>query len=61
MKITCLMDDHNVPGNLNSEHGLSLYIKMKNHHILFDTGQSAQFISNAIKLGIDLNQVNIVV
>lgn len=37
------------------EHGLSLYIETDGKKILFDTGQSGDFIKNAKALGKDLN------
>lgn len=47
--------------NLNTEHGISLYIEIDNIKILFDTGQSGNFIDNAKKLNIDLNKLDYVV
>lgn len=63
MKITALIenrksDNHN---DLETEHGLSLYIEHNNHKILFDTGASDAFGRNAATLGIDLARVNIAV
>jgi len=43
------------------EHGLSFYIETKKHKLLVDTGQSDAFIANALKLGINLAEVDIVV
>lgn len=58
MKITVLVE--NTPGimGLEYEHGLSLYIETQKHKILFDTGQTPIFISNAKRLGIDLREVD---
>ena len=47
--------------SLNVEHGLSLYVEVDNKKILFDTGQSGNFIKNAEKLNIDLNDLDYVV
>jgi 7,8-dihydropterin-6-yl-methyl-4-(beta-D-ribofuranosyl)aminobenzene 5'-phosphate synthase len=44
-----------------AEHGLSLFIQRRGQTILFDTGSSDTFIHNAIKLGVDLRNVDIVV
>jgi 7,8-dihydropterin-6-yl-methyl-4-(beta-D-ribofuranosyl)aminobenzene 5'-phosphate synthase len=43
------------------EHGLSFLVESGGHSVLFDTGQSSNFIRNAGKLGKDLSSVNIVV
>jgi 7,8-dihydropterin-6-yl-methyl-4-(beta-D-ribofuranosyl)aminobenzene 5'-phosphate synthase len=64
MKITVLAENSVCkanPGNLKSEHGLSLFIEFSERKILFDTGQSDMFIRNAEKLGIDLSQVDYLV
>lgn len=61
LKITTLIED--TPGNskLYYEHGLSLYIEDSDIKILFDTGQSGDFIKNADYLNIDLKDVNYVI
>ncbi len=46
---------------LSSEHGLSLYIETENHKILFDMGQSPLFAKNAVKMGVDLIQVDVAI
>jgi 7,8-dihydropterin-6-yl-methyl-4-(beta-D-ribofuranosyl)aminobenzene 5'-phosphate synthase len=47
--------------NVKAENGLSLYIEFDKRKILFDTGQSDLFIQNALKMGIDLSQVDYLV
>jgi len=61
MKIITLTDNNTHNCNLESEHGLSVYIETENHKILFDTGKSDIFIKNAQKLKIDLREVDVVV
>lgn len=62
MKIVTLVDNRTHSNNLDTEHGLSLYIETDdNKKILYDTGQTEMFIDNAKKLGIDLSLVDIVV
>jgi len=51
-------DNHN---NLETEHGLSLYIEHNNQKILFDTGASEAFGRNAKKLGVDLTQIDMAI
>ena len=48
MKIRTLMENTACCENLTAEHGLSLYIETGNRRILFDMGQSAAFVDNAI-------------
>ncbi|MBQ6794903.1 MAG: MBL fold metallo-hydrolase [Clostridia bacterium] len=61
MQITVLTENTTAHSHLFSEHGLSLYIETENHRILFDTGQSDAFYKNAVKLGIDLTKVDILI
>jgi len=59
LRITTLIE--NKPDDKNeliSEHGLSLYIEVDNYNILFDTGQTGDFIHNSKKLNIDLNKLD---
>lgn len=62
LRIVTLMEDL-LPENseLVCEHGLSIYIEMNGVKILFDTGQSGQFIKNAENLGIDLSDLQYVI
>ena len=57
MRIVCLME--NTIGNelCKSEHGLSLYIELKDISLLADTGASELFLQNAGKLNVDLTKV----
>lgn len=59
MRITTLIE--NSLGNnekLNNEHGLSFFIETSKGNILFDTGQSGNFIENAHDLKINLNDTD---
>ncbi len=61
MKITVLAENSVCKSNslnLKAENGLSLFIEFDERKILFDTGQSDIFIHNAMKMGIDLSQVD---
>ena len=62
IRITTLIE--NSPGEhlaLKNEHGISFCIEKDGHKILFDTGRSASFISNAAKLGVKLWKVDTVI
>ncbi len=62
LKITTLIENNSDKSNiLFSEHGLSLYIEINEKKILFDTGQSGDFIKNAEKLKINLNDLDYVI
>lgn len=59
LKITTLIE--NMPGaddRLKFEHGLSLYIEFDGRKILFDTGQTGDYIENAELLGINLKEID---
>ncbi len=58
--ITILMD--NVAcGNLQSEHGLSLWVEYNGKRILFDTGQSDLLLKNAKEIGVNLSETDAIV
>lgn len=59
MKVTTLIEDKKVDNkNLKTEHGFSAYIEVDGKNILFDTGQSGDFIDNAKELDIDLKKLD---
>lgn len=62
LKITTLIENkEGDTSKLDTEHGISLYIEVDNKKILFDTGQSGNFVKNAKKLNIDLNDIDYVI
>lgn len=61
MKIITLLENTACSAELCAAHGLSLYIETPRHKILFDMGPDDSFITNAEKLGADLNAVDIAV
>lgn len=62
MKITTLIENKSGSNeDLDTEHGLSIYIEIDGKKVLFDTGQSGDFIDNAKKLGIDLKDLDYVI
>jgi len=61
MIITSLIDNTSALG-LPTEHGLSLHIQLSDGQcILFDMGQSDLFWHNALRMGIDLQEVDIAI
>jgi len=61
MIITSLIENTSGKG-LPTEHGLSLHIHMKDgQQVLFDMGQSDLFWQNALRLGLDLKDVDVAV
>ena len=60
MKLSVLSEAQALKG-FDSEHGLSFFLDVDGKKILFDTGASGIFRNNALKLGIDLNEVDAIV
>lgn len=60
LHITLLVDNH-ATSNLMAEHGLAMWIETPDHRILFDTGQGPALVSNANKLDISLDNINMLV
>ncbi|MCK5824185.1 MAG: MBL fold metallo-hydrolase [Ichthyobacteriaceae bacterium] len=64
MKISVLLENQvcqTCSAELSGEHGLSMHIALNNKNVLFDTGQTDMFASNAIEMGIDISEVDILV
>ena len=61
MKIITLIENLVYKQGLVAEHGLSIYIETENRKILFDTGQTGLFLQNAHKLGIAIEDIDILV
>ncbi len=63
MKITTLIENTCPAGHkdLTPEHGLSLLIEFDNSRLLFDTGVTDAFASNAATLGLDVRDIQDVI
>lgn len=61
MKILTLIEDTCGNPNCAYEHGLCIYIETKKHKLLLDTGATAAFADNAVKLGVDLTKIDTVI
>lgn len=57
MKIKVLIENDAKEG-FCAEHGLCLYVEYKNKKYLIDSGASEQFVENATKLGVRLDQID---
>ena len=61
LKISVLTDNNTKrDSHLIAEHGLSLYIECDGVKLLFDTGDTDVYLKNAVKMGIDLQSIDIV-
>lgn len=61
MLIKTLVEDTSNSPLLNAEHGLSIYIETDNKKILFDTGAGNLFLKNALKMDVDIRDVDFAV
>ena len=62
MKLTVLVDNNTlIDRYLRAEPGVSYFIEIDGKKILFDTGYSSIFLSNAAKMGINLLDIDFVV
>ena len=61
LRIVSLSDDETADSKLFSEHGICLYIEHGNNRILFGTGASALFLSNAERLGVPADKADMVI
>ncbi len=60
MKIITLVENKSISDAYQSEHGFSLYIETQSHKILFDLGQGELFLENAKKMGVAVEDVDLV-
>lgn len=61
IKLRVLVEDKNFNSALENEHGLSIFVESNSSKFLFDCGNTEIAWRNAIKLGIDLSEINFVV
>ena len=61
MKIVALVENTSNRTDLETVHGLGIYIETLKHRLLFDLGPDDTFLKNAKALGIDLTGVDTVV
>lgn len=61
MIIKVLSENTAASEEFECEHGLSLHIETDKHRILFDTGVGSLFAENAVRLGVDIGDVDIAI
>ena len=61
MRTTVIVENEAARSDLQSEHGLALWIETGENTVLFDTGASDAVVHNAAKLGIDLSSADVIV
>lgn len=61
MKITVLTENQAGKRGTVAEHGLSVFLELKEKKILLDTGQSDVYVKNAELLGVDLAEADAIV
>lgn len=61
MIIKTLIENTSKSEDLNSEHGLSIYIETRNRKILFDVGASGLFYENARKMHVDIPDIDFLI
>jgi 7,8-dihydropterin-6-yl-methyl-4-(beta-D-ribofuranosyl)aminobenzene 5'-phosphate synthase len=61
MRVITLVENLVYKKGVRAEHGLSFYLECDKSKILFDTGQSGLFLENAVKLGVEISEVDALV
>jgi 7,8-dihydropterin-6-yl-methyl-4-(beta-D-ribofuranosyl)aminobenzene 5'-phosphate synthase len=61
MQFTILVENESESVDLMAEHGISVWVETSTARILFDTGASSAFAENADRLGVPIEQADILV
>lgn len=61
VRITIVVDNSTEDTRLRTEHGLAMWIEAGGLNILFDTGQGAALMANALALGLPIAQTDLMV
>ena len=61
MRVIALVENTSISKDYKSKHGLCLYIETKKHKLLFDLGSNSLFLGNAVKLGVDITDIDSVI
>ena len=61
MRVIALVENTSISKDYKSKHGLCLYIETKKHKLLFDLGSNSLFLGNAVKLDVDISDIDSVI
>ena len=61
MIIKMLIENQRKSNEFQKEHGVSLYIETQGRKLLFDTGASGAFVDNAVKMGLNIQDIDDVI
>lgn len=61
MLIKVLVENRSISDKYETEHGLSLYIEVNDRKIIFDSGETDKFLKNASKMGVHLEDVDMMI
>lgn len=61
MRVIVLVENTSISKDYKSKHGLCLYIETKKHKLLFDLGSNSLFLENAVKLGVNITDIDSVI
>ena len=61
MRVIALVENTSISKDYKSKHGLCLYIETKKHKLLFDLGSNSLFLGNAVKLNVDITDIDSVI
>jgi len=56
-----LVENTAISSEYGCKHGLCIYIETPNHKILFDLGPNKLFVENALKMNVDISDIDTVI
>jgi len=61
LRMMTLVENTSISSEYGCKHGLCIYIETPNHKILFDLGPNKLFAENALKMNVDISDIDTVV
>ena len=61
IKLKTLIENTSCGELWEKEHGLSLYLETERHKLLFDTGKTSLFLTNAARMELDISRIDTVI